>query len=867
MIHPSSPAVTGATSAVTHAAPARHPRLAAVQSALIREVRQPVRRIRAAWATAAGEASRLKHRLSYQLRATAVEHFAAPTAGAMSGDANALYENARNDRFKSTVSFQKWSPGAKTWVPKTNIDLFSDYLSDVVLLGYQRRYVEQLGRTGIHVDHQSADTAAATVDRPLRSLDEHIATIGQMVACLRIHLELELAQKKSSRNTVVIAALRNCIHELRQEKLNLQQRTRPLLKEWLDNAHQIDEKTTLSHLIRLGQISEAELQAWRDNDFSVLGALNAFDAGMAWSDFVQLAGAHAGQAISEAQRRSIQYLLDAKTAMPAMEADDFKRLAPTLLEQRTPLDVIQLMSQQKIVQNGQTLPEVLEPAGNITKLGAGGLNTVYRIPQPDGTFKVFKGEGGDVASQGTNVGIGDARNGANLTGRTLVAAAVAQVLEIHSSPASRPVVVNLPEGGRCYGTLSDFVPGAGLVSGVGASASIPLSADAAAALQGLTPEALNGIAQRFGFKTANLDSSTGRSLLKLSTGDDGQFITPLDLNSAQVRESASDLGFWAAITGQVDLNGSNVKLAPRADGGVKLVSIDNDMSAGKDHYHPNASIAASEAHHQAWQQVVQQCVEQGRSGLQQPIELPKTIGKIQRESILAMTRERFLARYQSAGLDADQQNRAWARLQGIQYSIRRQNNDGTPSIPVATIEWKASSVGLTASSGIPKVISASLKQSILALDEATVRQQMFGALGPEEQAAGWSRVMAIQDELSIQDHIKVIDTADGWNAPAVTQAMGLVPEDLDALARKASKEDTFDARVTKRDLSIRHGILADFGVALAVSRLCAEGSADTGDSSPAALSWKDNEGAPAYFDSAAILKAALAKAAAAQEKA
>ncbi len=776
-------------------------------------------------------------------------------------------ENAKKDRFNTEVSYQIWNKGGGNWITKSGVRLFDGYLNDPVLTQCQYRYVEQLGRTGVHADHSTQATAAASHDRPLRTLDEHIATIGQMVDRLGVHLELELTLKKSSRRTDVIAKMRECIRELKYEKLNLQQRTRPLLKDWLGNGHQIDEQAHLGHLILLGKVPEAKVQAWRDHGFSVLIALKAFDAGMELDDFAQLVGVGAGQDIPNPQRQSIQYLVDAKEAMPAVSADDFKQLAPTLLKQRTPLNVIQLMSQQKIVQNAHTLPAVVEPAGLTTKLGAGSVNTVFGVPLQNGMVKVFKGEGAEVADQATNAGVGQALNGANLSVRTLVSAAVAEQLGVRSAPAARPVVLDILGTGPSYGTLSDFVPGASLVSGFGDSAFILLTVDQYAALQGLTSEVLSGVASVYGFRTAELESRNGSQHLKLTTGNSGQFTTPLDLDSPRVRESAANLGFWAAITGQDDLNASNIKQAPRDDGGVELVSIDNDMSAGKLQYHPNSRIADSQAHHQAWQHAIEQCVEQARSGSQQLIDLPKTIGSIQRKAILAMTRERFLARYHSVGLDADQQDRAWVRLQGIQYSINRENNDGTERIPVAAIEWKAHGIGMTTSSGIPKVISTSLKDRILALDEATVRQKMFGALGPEEQAAGWSRVMAIQDELCIKNHIQSIDTTDGWGTPAVAQAMGLDPAALEATARKAAGQDHFGARATAREVSVSHGILAAWGVSQTVSRLCAKGSTGPSDSGPAALSWKDNADAAAYFDSAAILKTALAKAAALQENA
>ncbi len=853
--------------AASPAAGAQDPEPSRAQTPLVRQARLPVRRFKLAWSAVSDQVSRLKHQVTYKVRAAVVEHIAAPVGETMDEETMSRHRTAKDDRFHTEVTYQVWNKGGQNWVTKTGMDLYRNKLQDPVLIACQYRYVEQLGRTGIHVDHSTPVTATATQHRPLRTLDEHIATIGQMVDRLGMHLELELADKKSSRSPDVIDKIRQSILALKQEKLHLQQRTRPLLKDWLSKGHQIDERAHLGHLIQLGQIPEATVQAWRDHDFSVLTALKAFDAGMELTDFAQLASVDVAQDLTDTQRQSIQYLVDAKDAMPAVSADDFKQLAPTLLKQQTPLGILGLMSKQKIVQNSQTLPATVPADTPIEKLGAGSVNTVYRVTLQDGTVMVFKGEGAEVADQARNAGVGQALNGANLSGRTLVSAAVAQQLGIRSAPAARPVVLDIPGAGPSYGTLSDFVPGASVTSGAGDSASVSLTADQYTALQGLTPDVLNGIAQGFGFKTAELESSNGYHQLKLTTGDAGQFTTPLDLNSPQVRESASNLGFWAAITGQVDLHSANVKQVPRDDGGIELVSFDNDMSAGKLHHHPNSGIADSEAHHQQWQQAIRQCVDQALSGSQELIELPQTIGKIQREAILAMTRERFLARYQGVGLDASQQNRAWARLQGIQYNIRRQNDDDTLSIPVAAIEWKAHGIGMTTSSGIPKVISASLKDRILALDEATVRQQMFGALGPEEQAAGWSRVMAIQDELSIPNHIQVIDTTEGWTAPAVTQAMGLDPAALEANVRTSAGQNDFDGKATLREASMNHGILAAWAVSQTLSRLCAEGSASPSGSGPAALAWKANADAAAYFDAAAILKTALAKAAEAQENA
>lgn len=841
-------------------------RRAPARTSLIREARLPVRRLKAAWAAVSSEASRLKHDVIYRVRATVVEHFAAPVASAMDEKVMALHQHSRHDRFDTTVSHQKWNKGSGSWITKTDVSLFDEYLNDSVLTDLQYRYVEELARIGIHTDHTSVESAVQTRDRPLSTLDEHIATIRQMVDRLSMHLELELTRKSPSRNTDVIAKMRQHIRLLKQEKLHLQQRTRPLLKDWLGKGNQVDPQANLAHLIEFGTIPQAEAQSWVDHNFSLLTALKAHQAGVGWADFAQWAGVDAGHDITEHQRESILYLVDAKEAMPAVSADDFKQLAPMLLQVKTPLDTIRLMSNQKIVQNAHTWPETVHPAGTITKLGAGSVNTVYRVPLQDGTVQVLKGEGAEVSDQGTNAGIGEALNGANLSGRTLVSAAVAKQLGIRSAPSARPVVLEIPEKGLTYGTLSDFVPGAALTSGVGESASIPLTADQYAALQGLTPDVLNGIALAYGFKTAELEPKNGSHELRLSTRENGQFATPLDLKSPQVRESASNLGFWAAITGQVDLHGNNVKLVP-GDDGVELVSFDNDMSAGSLHHHPNSRIANSQAHHEKWRHAVDQCVVVARSGSQEPIDLPETIGSTQREAILAMTRDRFLARYQSAGLDRNQQDQAWTRLQGIQYNLRTEARDGTLRIPVAAVEWEAHGIGMTTSSGIPRVISASLKARILALDEATVRDQMFGALGPAERSAGWSRVMAIQDELSIPGHIQVVDTTDAWSQPAVTQAMGLEPSELEATARKAAGQDDFDAKATLRGVSMNHGILAAWGVTQTVSRLCAEGSKDSSASGPTPLTWAANQGAAAWFDSEAILKTALTQAGESQENA
>lgn len=845
-------------------------RPAAVQTGLVRQALVPVRVLKAAWSAASSEASRLKHRVSYQVRIAVTEHFAASAPAPMDASTRAHLTNARADRFNTTVSHRKWNSGSKQWLEKAGVALFGGYLRDKTLENLQYRYVEQKARTGIHVDHTSAQTIAATGSRPLDTLDEHIATIGQMIGLLEKYLDLELAQKKSRRSDDIIAKLKDCIGDLKQEKLHLQQRTRPLLKEWIGKGHTIDENAHLDHLVKLGQIPQAELQTWNDHGFSDLTTLMAFRVDMKLAELAQLAGVDTTQNLTQAQRESIRFLVEAKEAMPAVSPDDFNRLAPTLLEKQTSLDAIRLMSRQKIVQNSQTLPGTVTAGTPIQELGKGGVNTVYRVSLPDGT-QVFKGEGGEVASQGENAGIGDARNGANLTGRTLVSAAVAEQLGIRSAPAARPVVLQVPgQEGLTYGTLSDFVPGASLSSGMGDSASIALSAEQHATLQSLPPETLNDIAKSYGFDAAMLESEGAAQRLTLTTPPKGQFITPLDLNSPQVRESASNLGFWAAITGQVDLHAGNIKLVPQNGGGVELVSIDNDMSAGSLHYHPNSRIAESQAHHEEWQRVIEQCIECGRSGSQEPIEKPASIGSIQRQAILAMTRERFLARYQSAGLNAQQQDQAWKRLQGIQYILRRETNDGALRIPVEATEWKPSEYGNEACSGIPKVISASLKAQILALDEDTVRHQMFGALGPAEQAAGWGRVMAIQDELSIPDHIRVIDTNDDWSTPAVTQAMGLDPAELEATARTMCKQDDFEGKATIREASMNHGILAAWGVDQAVSRLCVEGSSDSSDSSDSAqagLSWTADARPAAYFDATAILDAALHQAAVLQENA
>lgn len=848
----------------------QNPHAAPAHGSLIGEARRAARRFKAAWTALSSEASRLKHEVSFKVRDSVARPLPDLDTRGMDQGAKDHLSDLRPKIFDIKVDHMKvpFDRRKKGYEEKKGESLFDQCLKDDQLFQCQYRYLEQLGRTGIHVDHADAASEKTTRDRPLNTLDEHIATIGQMVDRLGILLEKEQAKEKPARSADVIAKMKEHISNLTTEKRYLQQRTRPLLKKLFSAGWMCEKDMSLKSLINLGKISESDLNEWRAHDFSVLDAVRASEAGMSFDDFARLVNADTTQQdLPKPEFESIHYLVRAKAEFPAMSADNFKQLAPQLLKEKPSLNVIRLMDRNKIPLNAHTLPVAVELDGDVGVLGAGSLNKVYRVPLQGNLIRVFKPEGDEVDAKAALAGVGAAKDGANLSGRTLVSAAVAKHLGIESAPDSQPVALDIPGKGLTYGTLSDFVPGATLTSGTGDSADIRLEKDQYVALQGLTPDALNGVAQRFGFEKAELTSSDDGLQLKLSKGESGQFAVPLDLNSPQVRESASRLGFWAAITAQLDLHRGNVKLFVKSDGRAEVVSFDNDLCAGKLNHHPNAAIADSLAHHEEWQQAIRRCVDQARSGSQDVINLPEKVGLIQRKAILAMTQDRFNARYKSADLTPEQQAQAWASYEDIQRRLKAMTKDGQPDIPIVEVEWEVNKSINAIASGIPKVIPASLKTSILDLDEATVRNEMFGALGPDEQAAGWSRVMAIQDELSIPDHIQVAQTSDEWLTDKATKAMGLDAQELETTAIRWGTESAREGKDTTLGASMRHGILANWAILQTLSRLCAEGSTSPSNSGQTAPNWETYQELPAWFDQKAILDAALKEAAALQAKA
>lgn len=757
--------------------------------------------------------------------------------------------------------------GEIKWYSKDNVVLFKECLVDPVMVALQNRYVQQRLATNLFVGSKTSVVKAA--------IKEHKQTIKEMVKRLEPKAAAQTEYDLAYRIPNGVAcneskALNDQIASLKTELRRLA-RCGEIVDDLRTNDRILSEEFSLGDLVALAGMHEDQINPWLTAGFKAEEAVYAHRAGLSLDDFVGIlrsderdSSCKGSQDLNQGDLDNIRYLLQAKNRLPSMSGEDFKLSARLLLEKRPSLDTLAVMGSRQIPVNEHTLPQkelqVDRNAEGFKLLAEGHMGKAYKIPMPGGSFMVFKEEGDDVADQAVNAGVPAVGQGPNLTGRTLASAAVAKRLGIASAPTSTPVILKF-EGDPVprYGELSTFVQGQTVGSSLGANAKIPLSLQDYQYLDQRPKTELHAVAHRYGFQGAALCiSEQGEHFLELSSGSGGDFVTPLDLKSPYIRERLSELGFWAATSAQVDLNPTNIMINPRRGNTFDLVSIDNNMSGGKLHYHPACQMATPLGEYPAWQKAVEQTVLQAKSGDSGPvIPLPDKIGPVQRAGILAMTEEQFAARW---NLKPDNLKAPWAAMQGFQRRLLEKNPDGTLKIPVTEADWKATDTGNVHASGVPRVISKQLRNRYLSLTEHTVKQEMYGAVGKEEQDAAWQRVMAIQDELLIPDHIRVVNSHNEWNDPEVTRAMGLEPDVLRKAANDAAGMDVHTAKGQRYQRALDHGVSATIAFAQTNSRMHATGKLDMPQENGTIRSaWTRGSGASAYFDEKAILERALAK--------
>jgi hypothetical protein len=784
----------------------------------------------------------------------------------------ALEERTRAQRFDRPVEHSKtlWN-GNKITVSDGNL---TAYINNAELLACQRSYVRQLHEAG----GVGTNTSRSRLAQIRLARREQVKTISRIIAILTHRLKQEEARPEADRENQVIDQMRDLVGDLQRERKHLKGTVRRLLNHCQVQSITLPERITLDDVIALAGAPADEMDRWLKNDFGLLTAAKAARAGMAFDSVAAMASLPAQERLGGASRAVMETLVDARLALPGVSDDGFRDIARDLILKRTPLAALEAMSAHHIPAYRSNLPgqliDLADRPNDYQLMGSGALATVYRIRCADGQDRVFKEEGNEVPGQGSKAGIPGARRGANLTGRILASSDVARHLGIASAPKAEPVAIRVPgESGVRYGALSTLVKGAMFQSGAGSSATIDLDAEQHRWLAGLSPAELNDVADRFGFVDARLEAPEHQpARLVLTTDQPVQgtedtpeklgsvFMTPIDLDSPAIRASASDLGFWSAITGQLDLHAGNIMVERAADGTPHLVSIDNDISSGSRNHHPNAEISEDNPTYRLWQSVVDQivdvAVQGGQSGPRIPH--PDRIGGVQRQAILAMTQDRFNSRYAGKGMTAWQQTAAWREMQALQAKLREIGPDGSPRVPTASVDWVPLDYGKTSAFGLPRAIRRELKTAIMALDESTTHR-LFGALGEADRASAWSRVVAIQDELGIEGRIAVVESLDDWSRPDITQRLGLDPASVEQAVR--DMHSARDLVEFNNRLAMDWGLPRHLAVVQANSRMHAQGLFDTQVDGPDGPQAKRPSmraaGVAAYFDRAAILQTAL----------
>ncbi|WP_302173824.1 hypothetical protein [uncultured Hydrogenophaga sp.] len=584
---------------------------------------------------------------------------------------------------------------------------------------------------------------------------------------------------------------------------------------------QLPAGTRLIEAMALATVPNDEVQSWIDNGFNLGHAARAAHGGLTLAELNQAAGNRANE------KAVIDRLLSARQLFPRTAQASFLKSAAEIVKRGVKVKTLQSMQKLGIELHPDNLPDIrLDTQAELASsrvLGQGTMATVHLLEwqSAEGNERwVFKEATDEVADAGQAAGIPE--RGANLSGRIMATAKVSSALGIRSAPAAKPVMYRAPGSDeKKYGTLSRFVSGEMLESGVGAPAKLSLNRFDMQSIKKMAPGRLSRLAETYGFMGYQIDEDastlnflttgtlTPEQLQRREAAPTTQFLMKLDFTSAPLLESLSNLGVLAYLTGQDDMHSGNLMKERRPDGQVEVQTIDNDMSNGKKTNSGLESIATPNPVTATWEESLR-AMARLDSKASSP-KLPDTIGREYRLELLGMQKAEFLSRY-GQGLDANQADQAWTRMQAVQRQLlQRDMSSGFNPTGVTTIrqvdDWEANSAGNAHSYGFPKVIRADVKAAILNLDESTVKEELFGMLGPEEQAAAWHRVQAAQKRLQVPDMIAVVNNPADWTSQANLELMGLNPDELKAATDELrNAPDQWTTRLVQRKYAIDHSV-------------------------------------------------------------
>lgn len=664
---------------------------------------------------------------------------------------------------------------------------------------------------------------AEEVEQARKSLYDLILHLN---ACIRNEEDYPVNQQQ----TELLACARAFDKQLKQEMAMLRGLSDTLAGFQAQGAG-MAPGTRLIDAMALVGASASETQAWLDSGYDLGHAAKAALGGVTLAELKGVAGKHADD------RGTIECLLRARQLYPELPKDRFLEAATTIASEKVSAQALEAMRELDIPLHPENLPGhrlgKLASKGTSQKLGQGKMTTVYKFRSLviGGTgqwaFKPSSNKAPDIA---TIAGIPE--EGANLSARIVATGKASTMLGIRSAPMAHPVMLKIPASDReQYGTLSELVKGEMVESKPGDTARLPLSTMEMQAVLKMPPQQLDRLAQTHGFYGCHVDETSGtlnfittqpqtpEQLLSKVPPVQTQFMQDLDFSSPALLESLSNLGWLGGITGQMDMHGGNIILTANTKGQPEVQTIDNDASGGKLAVSAYTGIALPNPVIEEWNQyLTRMAKEADASSLPKP---PGTVGRLQRAELLAMDRQEFKRRH-GQGLDPDQLDRAWARMEQVQRQLKSADmRDGRKpkGTRIAEVnDWVPTVNGDVFAYGWPNVISASLKVSILALTEREVKETMYGGLGPDEQDAAWSRVQEAQRHLQQPGLVAVIDDPADWTSKSNLRRQGLLPEQLaDAVQKLESLPDHWAERGFRRQLAIDHGITGVLAASHALS--------------------------------------------------
>lgn len=479
---------------------------------------------------------------------------------------------------------------------------------------------------------------------------------------------------------------------------------------------------------------------------------------------------------------------------PALEAADVDELlhARATFAPGMPLDYFLALKRAFLPVTQHTAPD-LDLSARISaqapqKLGSGNVATVWKVKLEDGSSWALKAEPEKFpeAAFGHTKDLGIATydppknpRGPNLTGRTLATARLAQALGVDSAPEAKPVVFRDPATGKLvYGAASRLIKGEMLQSAKGRTVNYKPNQTTRAALKNKDLDRIQAVIKGMGFSTARW-SKTDKDRIVLTP--ETEYRRTLDWSDPELRRSSVENDIVALISGQGDNHAGNYMVTKdTTTGGRRLVSIDNDLSFGTVADHPLK--LAGERIDDAWADFLKRGAHAGSR--------PPVITDGLRAKLVAMNVDEVLKAYPKSKVNGKEPNEHQinsyrAEVQSLLDDLARPQ-DQPGAIAPAIGEWirrvTVGGNGSTHAAGIPQVISRSLVEKLLALEEAQVKNDICGGLSPAEQNAAWQRTQVLQG-LVRDNTIETIDD-DAWADDTTRDRLGLRPETLRELARK-----------------------------------------------------------------------------------